>query len=35
VSDRRGLMAGRESGATANLSSGRNQVVNRREALGG
>lgn len=35
VSDRRGLLAGRESGATANLSSGRNQVDSRRQALGG
>jgi hypothetical protein len=34
VSDGRGLRAGRESGATANLSSGRNQVANRRRALG-
>jgi Protein of unknown function (DUF2786) len=34
VSDRRGLLAGRQSGATANLSSGYNQVDNRRQALG-
>jgi Protein of unknown function (DUF2786) len=34
VSDRRGLMAGRESGAAANLSSGGNQVDNHRRALG-
>jgi hypothetical protein len=34
VSDRRGLSAGRQSGATASLSSGRNQVDGRRSAIG-
>jgi hypothetical protein len=33
VSDRHGLVAGRQSGATANLSAGRNQVTNRRRAI--
>jgi hypothetical protein len=35
VSDGRGLVAGRRSGATANLSSGRNQVDGGRSAIGG
>lgn len=34
VSDGRGLVAGRSSGASANLSAGRNQVNGRRTALG-
>jgi hypothetical protein len=34
ISDRRGLSAGRQSGATANLSAGHNQVDGRRGALG-
>jgi hypothetical protein len=35
VSDRQGLMAGRRSGADADLASGRNQVGGMRNSIAG